>query len=144
MAEDDIYGNKGKYEHFKLRYRQYLVEPRQRIYERGSVGKYVCKVASNLNYFEKLFTHFESQRPSMLGPATLCAKSSGPGGLNGLSGAETSALQAASKIAELKTMIRNSINPPDWMWCEFRVEPVLLAGQSFASLSVRPCSEVSS
>jgi len=53
MAEDDIYGNKRKYELFKKHYRQELINPTNKH------RKYTCSNPDNLKYFEPLFKNFE-------------------------------------------------------------------------------------
>jgi len=55
MAEDDIYGNKRKYEFFKRCYKEELITPTRK------KRKYICSNAENLKYFESLFTNFESK-----------------------------------------------------------------------------------
>ena len=60
MAEDDIYGSKRKYEHFK-RNLDYLLVTKRRLDPRGGARKYSCKNPLNLHYFKKLFTHFEAR-----------------------------------------------------------------------------------
>lgn len=61
MAEDDIYGNKAKYERFKANLASLSVAPSRRKYTKGSVGKYYCKNSVNLQYFKTLFAHFEAR-----------------------------------------------------------------------------------
>ena len=61
MAEDDIYGSKEKYERFKEKLAVLLVEPSERVHTRGSSGKYQCRNSENLEYFKKLFEHFEAK-----------------------------------------------------------------------------------
>lgn len=61
MAEDDIYGSKKKYEHIKENLSSLSVEPSQRRHGRGGAGKYYCKNPVNLEYFKKLFEHFEAK-----------------------------------------------------------------------------------
>jgi integrase/recombinase XerD len=56
MAEDDIYGSKKKYERFKSNLDSFLVPPTKLSIKK----KYYCKNKVNLNYFKRLFIHFES------------------------------------------------------------------------------------
>lgn len=51
MAEDDIYGNKKKYENF--------VKNLNNITEKTKQRKYYCKNKTNLKYFKKLIRYFE-------------------------------------------------------------------------------------
>jgi len=60
MAEDDIYGSKGKYERFKKNLSSWLIKPENTSKQKG-VRKYYCKIPTNLKYFEKLFRHFEAK-----------------------------------------------------------------------------------
>ena len=55
MADDDIYGNKRKYDNFKGYYRKELISPSRKN------RKYICRNAANLVYFEKLFIDFEKK-----------------------------------------------------------------------------------
>ncbi len=51
MAEEDIYGNKRKYENF--------VNNLDRVLKKSKYGKYHCKNKENLKYFKKLVRRFE-------------------------------------------------------------------------------------
>ena len=53
MAEDDIYGNKRKYELF--------LERIERITEQSTRVKYYCKNPANVKYFRKLIPYFEAK-----------------------------------------------------------------------------------
>jgi hypothetical protein len=55
MAEDDIYDSKRKYEDFKLRVDRLADGPSHKR------AKYYCKNPSNIQYFHRLFRHFESR-----------------------------------------------------------------------------------
>jgi len=57
MAENDIYGSKGKYEEFKKNLDRFKLNPSKR---KGNC-KYFCKNPDNLEYFRKLFIHFEAK-----------------------------------------------------------------------------------
>ena len=61
MAEDDIYGNKEKYERAKATLEDLAVPQFRRKGGRGSVRKFYCKTPTNLQYFRKLFAHFEAR-----------------------------------------------------------------------------------
>jgi len=56
MTEDDIYGNKKKYETFKTSLNTLIIRPTKKCKR-----KYYCKNPENLKYFEKLFVHFEAK-----------------------------------------------------------------------------------
>ena len=60
MADDDIYGNKSKYERFKNNLND-LLDPKLR-----SKYKYYCKSPENLQYFNQLFIHFEAKDLSFI------------------------------------------------------------------------------
>jgi integrase len=62
MAEDDIYGNKNKYESFKNNLNFLLVRNQRKKGNR----KYYCKNQNNLKYFRKLFTHFDAKDLSFI------------------------------------------------------------------------------
>lgn len=55
MAEDDIYGNKGKYERFKENLKNHSNPP-----QKPEKRVYYCKNPVNLKYFKSLFLHFEA------------------------------------------------------------------------------------
>ena len=57
MTEDDIYGSKGRYEQFKNNLDSFLIPPSKK--RKGY--KYYCKNQENLQYFKKLFMHFEAK-----------------------------------------------------------------------------------
>jgi len=57
MAEDDIYGNKGRYEQFKNNLDSFLIPPSSKSKRR----KYYCKNPDNLKYFKQLFIQFEAK-----------------------------------------------------------------------------------
>lgn len=57
MAEDDIYGSKGKYERFKASLDDLTLPLDERNYRR----RYRCKNRDNLRYFRQLFAHFEAR-----------------------------------------------------------------------------------
>lgn len=57
MAEDDIYGSKARYEHFKNNLDFFATPPP----EEKTRRKYYCKNSANLEYFKQLFTHFEAK-----------------------------------------------------------------------------------
>lgn len=61
MVEDDIYGNKGKYERFKTNLEDFAKQPK----ENGS-RKYYCKNPINLAYFRQLFIQFEARDISFI------------------------------------------------------------------------------
>ena len=54
MAEDDIYGNKLKYERFLERIKE-ITKP-------TTSRKYYCKNPENVRYFHKLIPHFGTQK----------------------------------------------------------------------------------
>ncbi len=56
MAEEDIYGNKRKYEKFKANLKSFLTVP-----NKTSKRSYYCRNPSNLKYFKSLFLHFEAK-----------------------------------------------------------------------------------
>ena len=56
MAEDDIYGSKTKYENFKRNLDVFLTPP----HASSKCRKYYCKNKDNIEYFKRLFIHFES------------------------------------------------------------------------------------
>jgi len=62
MAEDDIYGSRHKYEHFKNNLEDFALPPSQRKYR----GKYWCKNPENLEYFKQMFIHFEAKDLSFI------------------------------------------------------------------------------
>ena len=64
MAEDDIYGSKKKYEKFKDNLNS-LLAPKSSEHKIGSY-KYHCRNSQNLEYFKKLFTHFEARDISFI------------------------------------------------------------------------------
>ena len=69
MAEDDIYGNKKRYETFKINLEQFAIEPKKRKTKnrRGNQNaKYYCKNRKNLEYFKRLFVHFEAKDLSFI------------------------------------------------------------------------------
>ena len=53
MAEDDIYGNKSRYERWLTKF--------EKITEKPTRGKYYCKNPANQKYFSKLINHFEAK-----------------------------------------------------------------------------------
>ena len=53
MVDDDIYGNKARYELFLTRI--------ERITEKPTRGIYYCKNPQNAQYFQKLIPHFEAK-----------------------------------------------------------------------------------
>lgn len=61
MAEDDIYGNKGKYELFKNNY-EYWLSPKGNSKDKTrKERKYLCLNPKNFQYFKKLMTNFEAR-----------------------------------------------------------------------------------
>lgn len=58
MAEDDIYGNKKKFENFKSNLNLLLLPPHKRT-KYAENSKYFCINSKNLEYFRKLFNVFE-------------------------------------------------------------------------------------
>jgi integrase len=56
MAEDDIYGSKTQYEHFKNNLSSLSKPPSGE----SRTRKYYCKNSDNLKYFKQLFIHFEA------------------------------------------------------------------------------------
>jgi len=63
MAEDDIYGNKRKYEAFINNLNVLLIPPEKRA-KRKSNSIYYCRNKHNLEYFKKLFLNFDSKDTS--------------------------------------------------------------------------------
>ncbi|MBI2498909.1 site-specific integrase [Candidatus Woesearchaeota archaeon] len=63
MAEDDIYGNKARYERFIANLEQLKELPKAKS-KKGATRKYYCKNPSNLTYFKKLAKIFESRDTS--------------------------------------------------------------------------------
>ena len=62
MAEEDIYGNKRKYEFFVEHYNEFILIPEERVHRnRTGRAKYVCRNEINIKYFPKLFRSFESK-----------------------------------------------------------------------------------
>jgi integrase len=61
MAEDDIYGSKGKYERFIKNFDKLTKKPKKN----GRL-KYYCKNSVNLKYFKKLIPSFESKDMSYI------------------------------------------------------------------------------
>jgi hypothetical protein len=61
MAEDDIYGNKRKYERFKDNLKTFSVPP-----SNSGQRTYYCKNPVNLKYFKTLFLHFEANDLSFI------------------------------------------------------------------------------
>lgn len=59
MAEDDMYGNKAKYERIIANLESFVQKP-------SGTGKYCCKSPKNLKYFEQLIQHFEMQDLSFI------------------------------------------------------------------------------
>ncbi len=57
MAEDDIYGSKARYEHFKNNLDSFATSPS----EKNTRRKYYCKNSANIEYFKQLFIHFEAK-----------------------------------------------------------------------------------
>jgi len=68
MADEDIYGNKRKYENFKGYYKKELISPTKK------TRKYICSFPANLVYFEKLFIDFETKDISYIRRNTIIAK----------------------------------------------------------------------
>jgi integrase len=62
MAEDDIYGSKGRYEQFKSNLTLFTIPPS----ERKLRHKYYCRNPENLKYFKMLFMHFEAKDLSFI------------------------------------------------------------------------------
>ena len=60
MAEDDIYGSKGKYERFRQSYRE-ILSPASK-----SMLQHKCRNPFNLGYFPKLFAVFEAKDVSYI------------------------------------------------------------------------------
>ena len=56
MAENDIYDNKRIYDSFKTNLNEFLDKPKE-----NDKRKYYCKYKENLNYFNKLFSKFETR-----------------------------------------------------------------------------------
>ncbi len=65
MAEDDIYGNKGKYERFLERLPQ-LAEPVTANLEQRGKRRYYSKNPDNLGYFEVMHRTFEAEDNSYI------------------------------------------------------------------------------
>jgi hypothetical protein len=61
LAEDDIYGNKLKYDLLVKNYKDLVNKP-----DGNAKQKYYCKNSSNIKYFPKLFTYFESRDLSFI------------------------------------------------------------------------------
>ena len=61
MAEDDIYGNKAKYELFRDNFEFWLSPKGRSKGKRGKERKYICLNSKNFGYFRKLMTNFESR-----------------------------------------------------------------------------------
>tara|TARA_Y100000310_G_scaffold337733_1_gene425554 strand:- start:1911 stop:3353 length:1443 start_codon:yes stop_codon:yes gene_type:complete len=64
MAEEDIYGNKVKYERFKENLNRLLLQPEQRKSFAEKRCKYHCKNTTNLAYIRKLFPILEARDTS--------------------------------------------------------------------------------
>jgi len=61
MEEDDIYGSKEKYEKFKTNLSTLCFEPSQVGRSEHNCRKYYCQNPLNLQYFRRLFVHFEAR-----------------------------------------------------------------------------------
>lgn len=61
MADDDIYGNKSKYEQFKNNSESLIFLPAKRSRSKGTVRKYFCRSPANIKYFKTLFNYFEAR-----------------------------------------------------------------------------------
>lgn len=62
MPDDDIYGNKGKYERFKDNLNNYLTPPKETDRKR----KYWIKNKINIKYFKKMFDKFDARDNSYI------------------------------------------------------------------------------
>ena len=56
MTQDDIYGSKKGYEMFKAKLSSLLIKPSEK-----SKRLYYCRNSANLQYFHRLFAHFEAK-----------------------------------------------------------------------------------
>ncbi len=61
MAENDIYDNKRRYENFKCNIEQFCLKPSERSIRGNQKSKYYIKNSNNVQYFRKLFLHFDSR-----------------------------------------------------------------------------------
>jgi len=61
MAENDIYDNKRRYENFKNNIEQFCLKPSERSIRGNQKSKYYIKNKDNVQYFRKLFLHFDSR-----------------------------------------------------------------------------------
>lgn len=61
MAEDDIYGSRSRYERFKSNLNALIRPPSDR-----RMRRYYCRNPENLEYFRKLFIHFETRDISFI------------------------------------------------------------------------------
>jgi len=66
MTENDIYDSKKKYEDFKANLEQFLVRPEDKKTRYAARSKYYCKNPVNLQYFKKLFLHFDARDTSYI------------------------------------------------------------------------------
>ena len=67
MAEDDIYGNKARYEGFIARLQTLTLDPNLRKRDgRGKRGKYRCRNPENLKHFRTLHTIFQARDTSYI------------------------------------------------------------------------------
>ncbi len=65
MAEDDIYGNKKRYEKFVTSLDELTTLPKEKN-KKGGTRKYYCKNPKNILYFKKLHKIFESRDTSYI------------------------------------------------------------------------------
>lgn len=63
MAEDDIYGSKGRFENMRNNLEKLCIPPEDRLLKKG---KYFCKNKENLAYFEKIFRSFDAKDTSFI------------------------------------------------------------------------------
>lgn len=65
MAEDDIYGNKARYEGFIARLQSLTLDPQLRMRDgRGKRGKYRCRNPENLKHYRALHSIFQAKDTS--------------------------------------------------------------------------------
>ena len=61
MVENDIYNSKARYESFVKNYENLKIKPKLANPNQLGKRKYYCKNSENLQYFKKLFKHFDSK-----------------------------------------------------------------------------------
>ncbi|MFH1849906.1 MAG: hypothetical protein ABH879_07040 [archaeon] len=66
MAEDDIYGNKKRFEFFENNLETYLIPPNKDDTPRGRKRKYWIKNQANIQYYRKLFKKFQVRDTSYI------------------------------------------------------------------------------